>query len=159
MQFQIDVRNNAAIAEAFRQYPQATMAAMTAAMHEATSYLEARIKNESPTAAGLLRDSWFSTVQVGQDRITGTVGTSSSYAIPVELGTKPHMPPIQPLKDWVAVKLGVEDVDSVAWAIAHKIKKYGTKGQHTVQTVMEDPDTERTYNRIIEKHLQRVLGR
>jgi hypothetical protein len=62
--------------------------------------------------------------------VIGLVGTSLSYAEPVELGTKPHMPPIQPLIEWVEVVLGLEGeaAEQAARSIAWKIAKKGTEG-------------------------------
>lgn len=64
--------------------------------------------------------------------VLGIVGTSLSYAEPVELGTKPHMPPIQPLIEWVQVVLGLDgdEAEQAAQAIAWKIAKKGTEGKH-----------------------------
>jgi len=43
------------------------------------------------------------------------------YAVAVEYGTKPHMPPVSALALW-AKRKGVNP-----WAIAYSIKKFGTK--------------------------------
>ena len=55
-----------------------------------------------------------------------------AYAVPVELGTGPHMPPIRPLADWAEHKLGVapEKARSVGYRIARKIAAKGTDGAH-----------------------------
>lgn len=53
-----------------------------------------------------------------------------NYAAPVELGTKPHFPPLEPLKDWVRVKFALhtdEQVESAARAVQRKIGFHGTK--------------------------------
>lgn len=56
------------------------------------------------------------------------IGSPLEYAEHVEFGTKPHFPPIQPLQDWVEVKLGVRgnEARSVAYAIAVSIGRRGT---------------------------------
>lgn len=57
----------------------------------------------------------------------GIWGTwNCKYAIFVEKGTAPHVPPIGPLKDWAARKLGDE---RAAYAVRHKIALQGTKPQ------------------------------
>ena len=62
--------------------------------------------------------------------VMGIVGTSLGYAEPVELGTKPHMPPVQPLVEWAEVVLGLDEAKAqkAAWAIALKIARKGTTG-------------------------------
>ena len=54
------------------------------------------------------------------------VGTESQYGPWVEHGTGPHMPPIEPLQAWAQRVLGDPEL---AWPIALKIRKYGTKAQ------------------------------
>lgn len=74
-------------------------------------------------------------VSFGIDRTpTGAVaeiGTPLEYAEHVEHGTGPHRPPVQPIQDWVQVKLGISGAAglSVAHAIATSIGKKGTKAQ------------------------------
>ena len=53
--------------------------------------------------------------------------------MPVELGTKPHFPPIEPLIDWVKARLGIsteKEARGVAFLIARKIAVRGTAAQH-----------------------------
>jgi hypothetical protein len=158
MRFTLSSTTAAEIERRIKENPQRTMIALNSAMREAVLYIEARIKSTSPAATGILRDSWHSTVNRVGDNLTGEVGTGLPYAEAVELGTAPHMPPIQPIKDWVAVKLGIsgEEQDSAAWRIAMKIKRRGTKGQGTVQAVIDDSQTQNTYNAIVMRHLSGV---
>ena len=71
-------------------------------------------------------------VRLGVSSIAIGVGSALDYAEPVELGTRPHMPPIEPLVDWVEAKTGKtgEAARSMAWAVAFKIKTHGTEGVH-----------------------------
>lgn len=59
------------------------------------------------------------------------VGSDLPYAPHVEFGTLPHMPPVKPFEEWVRLKLGVDkkEANSVAWAVAMKIKREGTPPQ------------------------------
>ncbi len=61
----------------------------------------------------------------------GEIGSPLEYAEHVEFGTRPHFPPIQPLQDWVEVKLGLRGAEarSVAHAIAVTIGRRGTAAQ------------------------------
>lgn len=52
------------------------------------------------------------------------------YAVAVEVGSRPHWMPIEPLVKWVQVKLGISDQNEayrVAGAIQKKIATEGTK--------------------------------
>jgi len=98
--------------------------------------LEREIKELTPVgasgggAAGL-KGNIISQEQAGDQDVIGMVSASISYAVPVELGTRPHFPPIQPLIDWVVAKLHIadeKDARGVAFAIAHTIAKRGTLG-------------------------------
>lgn len=51
------------------------------------------------------------------------VGSSLSYAAPVELGSMPHTPPFEPIEEW-AKRHGIEEH---AWAIWQKIRTEGTQ--------------------------------
>lgn len=55
------------------------------------------------------------------------------YGAPVELGTKPHFPPPHALLGWVKKRFNPnseEEAMQIAWAVARKIAKRGTKAQH-----------------------------
>lgn len=95
--------------------------------------LEREIKELTPTSgAGTLRDSIGALpVEISSTSVRGEVGTTNTYAQPVETGAKPHMPPVEPIAEWVRRKLGIKDeaeAKSVAFAIARKIAKSGSKG-------------------------------
>lgn len=102
------------------------------AVTEASAFAEREVKERAPTSgAGTLRDSIGALpITISGTAITGGVGTSLSYAAPVELGSKPHWAPIAPLLDWVHRKLGLtgEEAEGAAQAIQFKIARHGTKG-------------------------------
>ena len=120
----------AALNELWRRAPQIAREELTAAMEESTIALQAAVAEMTPVGAhGLLRQSIHALpVQQLSDQVIGVVGTSLNYAEPVEMGTRPHMPPVEALEDWVKAKLGVEDdqVQRVAYAVARKIAVSGT---------------------------------
>ena len=62
----------------------------------------------------------------------GVWGTPAKYAESVEFGTRPHWPPQDPILYWVQHKLGITGPEAVAVAflIARKISRKGTKGAH-----------------------------
>lgn len=89
------------------------------------------VQELTPTAFGTLRASIGTDVDVRPGLgVTGVVGTSLAHAIPVEVGTRPHMPPVAPIRLWAEKKLGLsgKEATRAAWAIANKIKQRGTLG-------------------------------
>jgi HK97 gp10 family phage protein len=115
------------------------------AMREATLLVDRDAKKNAPVDVGRLRASITPSVKQEGTQVIGIVGSNVKYAAAVELGSKPHMPPVQAIAEWVRHKKlagtysikthkrmgsksrqGGEDL-SLAWAIALKIKKFGTK--------------------------------
>lgn len=119
---------------AFEAAPEIVARELAIGVTQASLLAEREIRDRTPTSgAGTLRDGIGALpVSFLGDVVTGGVGTSVAYALPVETGSKPHMPPIEPLRDWVARKLGIkgEEAEAFARKIAWKIKKHGTKGVH-----------------------------
>lgn len=116
--------------------PELVRQELTRAATEATLFLEREVIDATPVGvyggAGL-RGSISSQVQQLPKGVNGIVGSNSLYAIAVELGTKPHFPPIAPLVDWVKAKLDISDdkkAHQVAFLVARKISVKGTEGQH-----------------------------
>ena len=109
--------------------------------------------------AGLV-GSVFTDEQLLSDNVIGMVGSPLPYAEYVELGTKPHFPPIAPIEDWVQAKLNITDEDEkrdVAFLIARKISRVGTKADGTWARVAEADKPE--VMRIIAEGVERVLDR
>jgi hypothetical protein len=61
-----------------------------------------------------------------------------NYGEYVEYDTKPHIPPIDPLKDWALLKLGDENI---AYAIRAKIAKKGVKKQPFFRPALHEVNT------------------
>ncbi len=143
----LDAAAKAALARA----PDLFLDALARGIVEAQALIEREVKERTPTSgAGTLRDSIGALpVDLSGERIGGAVGTALAYAEPVELGSKPHMPPIEPLVDWVKRKMGLGKADadraeSIARAIQWKIFRHGTKGafmfRETFQAVQPQID-------------------
>jgi len=107
------------------------------AMRTSGIVLENAVKALTPTSnpgaqgASNLKGSITRQTEVSGERVLGVVGTPQAYAIPVELGTRPHIPPITPLIDWVMQKFpGMEEKEAVGFAHAIKwtIARRGTLG-------------------------------
>lgn len=114
------------------QAPDVTRRELLATMTQGTLLVEREAKERMPkhtgtTAASIASDAFSSAVGV-----IGTVGSSQPSATFVELGTKPHRPPVAALEPWVKAVLGVRDpkkIKSVAFLVARKIARKGTKAQ------------------------------
>jgi hypothetical protein len=159
LQINIDV---SAIAAHWARAPEITSNAVTRAMDEAVLLLQREAADNSPIGAlGNLRNNWFSNVVPSPAQVVGLMGTPVEYAEAVELGTKPHFPPVEPLADWVRAKLDVpeKEVQSVAFAIARKIAKSGTKAQLFLRDVVDrtNPQIQRVFQIMVEKLLQDLV--
>jgi hypothetical protein len=122
-----DFRAATNLATAWQQAPQIVAEELTRAMWTAELLLLRGVQEATPVGAtGLLRQSISAREpQRLGNQVIGEVGTSIAHAAPVEIGTRPHFPPIAPLQDWVERKLGVTD--------EHEAR--GTKGAAMFSTV------------------------
>jgi hypothetical protein len=87
------------------------------------------LKKNSPTHDGDLRKSISSDVTETQLTVYAIY-----YALYVEEGTMPHLPPIDALKKWCKDKLGDENA---AYAVQKKIGLYGTKPTWFIRDTLE----------------------
>jgi len=131
----IEMNGFSELSALWQKAPDITSEEMTISTDVASQLLEGEIKDLTPVGAsggggGGLRDSINAQRPVVlANQVLGAVASSSPYAIPVELGTKPHTPPLQPLMDWVRARLTTvaeADVESVAKRIQWAIKARGT---------------------------------
>lgn len=138
-----DIQGSVELIKAFHVAPDIVNEELVAATWEAELLLEREIKELTPVgvgAGGGLRGSISAREpRTLADNVIGVVGTSAAHALPVEIGTRPHFPPIEPLQDWVEAKLGVGDNASygVAFMIARKIARRGTQGAHMFERAFE----------------------
>lgn len=132
MRIGLDVTTAAQLTAAFAKAPEIVLDELETAMGSAVAYLLRETQENTPTASGVLRRSFFGRVDVlaSLGAVFGTVGSSLAYALPVELGTKPHYPPLAPLISWVEQKLGItgEEAEARALAIQRRIGLVGTPG-------------------------------
>lgn len=84
--------------------------------------------------------------------VTGVISSPLNYVEPVEIGSRPHMPPVESLREWAESK-GLS-----AWAVAKSIAKHGTKGQWMFKKGFETsgPMLERIGDATVSRILQRV---
>lgn len=130
MRLGLEISTAVAITTAFARAPVIVLDELETAMGSAVAYLVRETQENTPTAMGTLRQSFIGGVDVlaSLDAVFGTSGSPLPYALPVELGTKPHYPPLEPLINWVEVKLDLvaDEAESAARAIQRKIGRFGT---------------------------------
>lgn len=113
------------------QAPQIVREELLRSMREADALLEREVKDAMPTASGVSRASIFSREQALPEGALGVVGSALPQVAYLELGTRPHFPPVEALEDWVRIKFGYTrdaQVHGAALAIARKIASRGTLG-------------------------------
>jgi len=139
----VDIVGLPDLVRAWQGAPELVEAELHAATLEATLLLEREVKELTPVGiggGGGLRGSISAREpRVSADAVIGVVGTSLRHAEAVELGTRPHFPPVQPLADWAQFKLGVPAAQarSVGFLIARKISRVGTEGAHMFRDAFE----------------------
>lgn len=154
MQFAIQVPDAQAISAAFAAAPAMVLDELETTMGSLMLYLDRETRENTPTAAGTLRSAWFTRVDVvaSLDAVFGRLTNPLPYALPVELGTRPHHPPLAPLINWVEQKLGIGEYDlaparngrgpmtggEIARAIQRKIGRYGSPGMGMAHYALAD---------------------
>lgn len=132
------------LATLWQQAPEIVQREMIAAAEESAMLLQREVVERTPKgASGLLGSSVLAhPVTFFEGDVISLTGTSLSYAVPVELGTKPHFPPLQPLVEWAEVVLGLEgkEAQSAAFAIARKISRQGTEGKFMFRDAFASAD-------------------
>jgi hypothetical protein len=159
-EIRIDSRQAAMFARAFLAAPDVVDDELYRAGLEAVLLVEREVKERTPSGvgggAGLKGSIAGRATRPGIDGAIGVVGSPLNYAIPVELGTKPHMPPVEPLADWARFKLGLSDQEArgVGFLIARKIAREGTKGTHMFGRAIAE--NERQVLRMFSAALERI---
>lgn len=129
------------LVNAFAQVYEVAKHELFAATYESSLKIERDVKAlTSKGATGLAaRSINAQSPQMLPEGVVGLVGSSLNYIVPLELGTKPHFPPLQPLVEWVNAVLHIDGAEakSVAFRIARKISKVGTKGQRMFERGFE----------------------
>lgn len=84
------------------------------------------------------------------------------YAPPVEFGSRPHFPPIEPIEYWVRRKLRITGKTSrqVAYLVARAISRRGTRAVETFQTTYQRDVLPAVQNatRVIGRAIKTILG-
>jgi hypothetical protein len=159
----IDTRDMARLASLMRRAPKVAREETTRSMIEILALLEREIKDRTPVGVGGaagLRGSITSELRGRRvSDLQGRVFSPMRHAAPVELGTKPHFPPLQPLEDWVHAKFGVNGAQAkrIAFLVARKISVKGTEGTHMFEEGFSD--NERQVLNILFAAVDRIIAR
>jgi len=106
-----------------------------AAARASARFGQAVLRENAPHAFGELADG----IQVHATEDGASIALTAPHTIPVNDGSRPHTPPIEPLKDWVRLKLDLADeaeIERVAFAIQHIIATEGTKPTFFIEKSM-----------------------
>ncbi|SDH74514.1 HK97 gp10 family phage protein [Roseospirillum parvum] len=162
--YRIDLAGLTALQEALATAPRIAAEELVATTWEAELYLERELKERAPVGAtNLLRGSIAARrPAVTGARVVGEVGTAVAHAVPVELGSKPHRPPVAPILDWVQARLGLSGVEgrSAAFAIAGAIARRGTEGQFVFRDVWaeREPAVRRLFGAMLTRIGRRIAA-
>lgn len=162
MRIEADLRDFGLLAELWQREPTITRQEMLVAMTDADLLLKGELMQALPAGAGGaagLRGSVFTEEFPLADNVIGLVATNVTYAPHVEFGTKPHMPPLQPIMDWLAAKVGSsgKELRDHAERIAWSIYAHGTKANPVWATTFNRLTGE--IRRKIEASVQRIIAR
>ncbi len=128
-----------------REAPEYTEGVLQEAMTEATLLMQREWQENLPRASGLTAASITSDVASTPAGVLGVVGSSQPSALFLELGTGPHMPPVQALEPWVKAVLGVRDpkeIKSVAFLVARKIAREGTPARYPMARAAQSVESQ-----------------
>lgn len=124
-----------ALQRGFQEAPAVARAELLRAGQEAVLMLESAIVGAFPHHSGVTRASFSSSAFSTPMGVLGLVGSAAPVALFVELGTKPHTPPLQPLIQWVQDVLGKQGDEAfiAARGIQRKIRARGTQAKHVIR--------------------------
>ena len=108
-----------------KHYPEQLGKALLAEIFKILRVSNRKIKTDT----GETKASQYTELEIRQGKITAEGGYKNPNALWLDQGTKPHMPPIQPLKEWALRKRIASDEDeaeAIAWGIAKIIQRFGT---------------------------------
>ena len=93
-------------------------------LRDAAHVLADKVREQIEAVDAVDTEALLDSVAVRPGLGGATVVVDAPHAAPVEYGSRPHMPPVQPIEDWGRRKLGRE---GLGWPVALKIAREGTK--------------------------------
>lgn len=119
------------------------------AMRKATVLVAGDGKRNAPVDMGVLRASITPSVEARGGETVGVVGSNIAYAPFMELGARPHWPPLAALEGW-ARRHG-----TTAYLVARAIARRGLKARRYLGRALDD--NKRRIVRIFEEYVQKVI--
>ncbi|WP_430391075.1 hypothetical protein [Dyella sp. 20L07] len=164
MNFTTDTSQVKQFAELWRRAPDITREELLRAVTESDLLLQGELMQALPKGAGGLHGAGlagtlFTEENALADNVIGLVATKETYAEYVETGVRAHMPPLQPIEDWVqaVLHLSGEEAKGAAFAIRWKQFHHGIKA---------NPVWQKIYTKVLpavhakfDQAAQRILGR
>lgn len=181
MELSIDASQFLRLADVWKQAPDMLRDELLQAVTQADVLVQGELMQKLPAGAGGrhgagLIESVHHSEEALADSVIGMVATDRSYAQYVEIGTKPHMPPLQPLVDWanaviegvhavagtnkkgkpVATGAGAEIVEAIRWSIYRR----GTRKQPVWQTTYDKllPQIQQLLEAAVQRVRDRLAG-
>jgi hypothetical protein len=164
VEFSIDFTALTTLQAQIRKSPGIVRQELLAAMTEVDGKLEAQMKELMPRHTGMLKGSIIGEEKLkGEFGVEGYVGSPLNYAVPVDLGTRPHFPPVEALIDWVKDKFGIsneKEARGVAFLVARKISRVGTKGQNFSEETLRhmEPEIRAVFGAAQQRIAARIIG-
>lgn len=115
------VRNFAELGDLLKRHFAAKDERLREAIRKTIGVAVEEIAKNVPVAFGELKDSIHKAENDTQ------VIVDAPHAAAVEVGSRPHWPPFQPILDWVNLKIATTNPNAVARAIQMVIAERGTK--------------------------------
>jgi len=153
----------------FQRAPRRLDGELESALQQSLQLTEREVVRRTPTAQGRLRSAIQGEVRRSATSVTGTVTAGDvAYASFVEYDTAPHFPPLAPLEEWVrhrglhapsrGGKPPKHPVRAIAFLIARKIARQGTKGAHMFRDGAQAalPQARRFFSQSLRRFLQRL---
>lgn len=139
IEIEIDMRQVVELAERYGRAPAVVRKEILKTTHAAVGLIERNVKRYTPVGAtGELQQGVAGIVTELSDGVEGrvtVVGTAAGYVEPVEFGSVPHWPPVEPIRLWVRRVKGTppEEVPRVAFLVSRKIARVGTPAHRMFQ--------------------------
>lgn len=121
----------------------------TEPMRQATLVVAGSAKRNAPVDTGVLRASITPSVESRSNETVGVVGSNIKYAPFMELGTRPHWPPLTALATW-ARRHG-----TTAYVVARAIARRGLKARRYLGRALED--NQDRIVRIFQNYVKKVI--
>lgn len=160
--FSVDIKIQGMLLEHPEQVQHIVEKEFRAGLNEAVALVHYETALRTPSNFGILKNSIATEVDGKGLSLAGEIGSPMIYALPVEEGARPHMPPLGPIELWVKRKPldlnyeGVElTVKQVAFLVARKISATGLEAHWMFHDGLQASLTR--INEILNNAQQRIM--